>query len=49
MNFTDNEQDLDIDDGFVCLGALFSYNCRFIKNNQRLVEQARKALFSVPE
>ena len=49
MNFTDNGQDLDIDDGFVCLGELISYNGRFIKNNQRLVEQSRKALFLVPE
>ena len=26
---------------------MFSYNGRFLKNNQRLVEQARKAMFSV--
>ena len=49
MNFTDNGQDLDIDDGFVCLGEVFSYNGHLIKINQRLVEQARKALCSVPE
>ena len=30
MNFTDNGQDHDIDDGFVCLGELFSYNGRLI-------------------
>ena len=26
---------------------MFSYNGRFLKNNQRMVEQARKSLFSV--
>ena len=26
---------------------MFSYNDRFLKNNQRMVEQARKAMFSV--
>ena len=29
------------------MGALFSYNGRFVKNNQRLADQARKAMFSV--
>ena len=45
--FTYNGQQLDIEDGFVYLGALFSYNGRFVKNNQRLADQARKAMFSV--
>ena len=47
MIFTYNGQDLDIADGFVCLVAPFSSYGRFIKNNQRLAEQARKAMFSV--
>ena len=41
MTFTYNGQDLDIDDGFVYLVALFS------SNYQRHAEQARKAMFSV--
>ena len=45
--FTYNSQALEIDENFVYLGALFSYNGRFLKNNQRMVEQARKAMFSV--
>ena len=45
--FTYNNQVLDIDENFVYLGIMFSYNGRFIKNNQRLVEQARKAMFSI--
>ena len=47
MTFAYNGQDLNINDGFVDLGALFSSNGRFIKNNQRLGEQAGKAIFSV--
>ena len=47
MTFTYNGQDLDIEDGFVYLGAFFSSNGRFINNNRRLAEQARKAMFSV--
>ena len=45
--FTCNDQVLDIDDSFVYLGTMFSYNGRFLKNNQRLVEQARKPMFSL--
>ena len=45
--FTYNGQALDIDDNFVYLGTLFSYNGRFLKNNQRMVDQARKAMFSI--
>ena len=29
------------------LGTLFSYNGRFLKNNQRMVDQARKAVLSI--
>ena len=47
MTFTYNGQNLDKKEGFVYLGALFSSNGRFIKNNHRLAEQARKAMFSV--
>ena len=47
MTFIYNGQDLDIEDGFVYLGAFFSSNGRFINNNRRLAEQARKAMFSV--
>ena len=46
--FTYNNQVLDIDENFVYLGIMFSYNDRFLKkNNQRLVEQAHKAMFSI--
>ena len=45
--FTYNNQVLDIDENFVYLGIMFSYNGRLLKNNQRLVEQARKAMFSI--
>lgn len=45
--FTYNGQELDIDDSFVYLGAMFSYNGRFQKHNQRLVDQARKSMFAV--
>ena len=41
MTFTYNGQNLDIEDGFVYLGALFS------SKKERLAEQARKAMFSV--
>ena len=42
-----NGQDLDVDGTFVYLGTMFSYNGHFIKNNQRLYDQARKAMFAV--
>ena len=45
--FTYNNQVLDIDENFVYLGIMFSYNGCFLKNNQRLVEQARKAVLSI--
>ena len=45
--FTYNGQALEIDENFVYLGSMFSFNGRFLKNNQRMVEQARKAMFSV--
>ena len=45
--FMYNRQELDVDDSFVYLGTMFSYNGRFIKNNQRLYDQARKAMFAV--
>ena len=45
--FMYNGQELDVDDTFVYLGTMFSYNGRFIKNNQRLYDQARKAMFAV--
>ena len=47
FEFSYSGQNLDIVDGFVYLGILFSSNGRFIKNNQRLIDQARKAMFSV--
>ena len=42
-----NGQELSVDDNFVYLGTTFSYNGRFTSNNQRLFDQARKAMFSV--
>ena len=45
--FTYNGQALEIDENLVYLGTMFSYNGRFLKNYQRMVEQARKAMFSV--
>ena len=45
--FMYNGQKLDVDDSFVYLGTMFSYNGRFTKNNQRLYDQARKAMFAV--
>ena len=45
--FMYNGQELDVDDSFVYLGTMFSYDGRFIKNNQRLYDQARKAMFAV--
>ena len=45
--FKYKNQVLDIDENFVYLGIMFSYDGRFLKNNQRLVEQAGKAIFSI--
>ena len=45
--FTYNGQPIEIDENYVYLGILSSYNSRFLRNNQRMVEQARKAMFSV--
>ena len=45
--FIYNGQELEIDDNFVYLGAMFSYNGRFQRHNQRLVNQARKSMFAV--
>ena len=45
--FMYNGQELDVDDSFVYLGTMFSYNGRFVKNNQRLYDQARKTMFAV--
>ena len=44
--FMYNGQELDVD-SFVYLGTMFSYNGSFIKNNQSLYDQARKAMFAV--
>ena len=40
-------QELAVDDNFVYLGTMFSYYGRFLKNNQRLFDQARKAFFAI--
>ena len=45
--FKYNNQILDIDENCFYLVKVFSYNGRFIKHNQRLVEQARQAIFSI--
>ena len=45
--FLYNGQELSVDDSFIYLGAMFSYNGYFTRNNQRLFDQARKAMFSV--
>ena len=37
--------DLEVEDIFVYLGNLFTYNGRFLKNSKRLLDQARKAVF----
>ena len=42
-----NGQELDVDDSFVYLGTMFSYNGRFSENNKHLFDQARKAMFAV--
>ena len=47
MVFTYDGQVLEIDDNFVYLGTQFSYNRRFLKHNQRLVERARISMFAV--
>ena len=44
--FTYNGQALEIDKNFVFLGTMFSYNGRFLKKNQRMVEQVHKTMFS---
>ena len=38
-----------VDDISVYLGAMFSYNGRFPRNNQRIFDQAGKAMCSVPK
>ena len=45
--FMYNGQELAVDDNFVYLGTMFSYNGRFLKNSRRLFDQARKAMFAV--
>ena len=45
--FTYNGEHLDIDNDFVYLGAQFSYNGRFQRHDQRLVDKASKPLFAV--
>ena len=45
FSFTYNNQVLDIVDNLVYLGTLFSSNGRFLQNNQRMTDQARKAMF----
>ena len=45
--FKYNGHDLEEEDSFVYLGILFTYNSRFLKNSKRLLDQARKAIFSV--
>ena len=45
--FLHNGQELSVDDSFIYLGAMFSYNGHFTRNNQHLFDQARKAMFSV--
>lgn len=46
-SFKYNGHNLDVEDSFVYLGTLFYSNGRFLKNNKRLLEQARKAMYSV--
>ena len=45
--FMYNGQELAVGDNFVYLGNMFSYNGRFLKNNQRLFDQAGKAMFAI--
>ena len=42
-----NGQELAVDDNFVYLGTMFSYKGQFLKNNQRLFDHARKAMFAI--
>ena len=46
-NFLYNGLGLSADDSFIYLGAMFSYNGHFTRNNQRLFDQAREAMFAV--
>ena len=43
--FKYNDHDLAVEDSFVYLGILFTYNGRFLKNSKRLLDQARKVIF----
>ena len=45
--FTYKNKVLDIDENFVYLGIMLSYNGFIKKNNQRLVEQTCNAMFSI--
>lgn len=45
--FKYNNRDLEIVDEFSYLGVLFNYNGRFCKAKKRIIEQARKAMFSI--
>ena len=45
MSFTYNGQNLDKEDGFVYLGALFSSNGRFIKTTKGLRNRLEKLCF----
>ena len=46
-NFMYNGQELAVDDNFVYLGTMFSYNGRLLKNNHRLFDQAHKVMFAI--
>ena len=40
-------QEFDVDDSFVYLGTMFSYNGWFTKNNKHLFDQDHKAMFAL--
>lgn len=45
--FTYNQHELEIDDYFVNIVTQFTYNGRFQKRNQRLVDRGCKSMFAV--
>jgi hypothetical protein len=47
VNFSYNGRELEIVEDFSYLGVLFNFNGKFYKAKKRIVEQARKAMFSV--
>jgi hypothetical protein len=47
LNFTYNGKQLETVESFAYLGVLFNFNGKFGKAKKKLVDQARRAMFSV--